>query len=160
VDFFLRFTLTMTTLIAVTVGLAFARPAWMEDMGMDFWNLAECEKLIHKEKELSNKLDNQRLQTLAINERKNQILQETIDGKRTLADAVRRIEEISGEEFMEEACRILEIEHSTQSGRFHNLIWYWIEKRMNDDPTIHRQVRVRLEMEFRQMNVKGKTVKV
>jgi hypothetical protein len=155
-----RIALMLTAMIALAIGLAYAQPAWMKEMGIDYWNLPELRALIHQHKELSTKLDEKRLIVLEVNEQKDVVVDKVIQRKMTLAEAVRRIQDVSGPEYLEEACRILEIDHSTREDRFQSLVRFWIEKRLSDDPATYRQVLIRLDMEMHRHGHKDKGVKI
>lgn len=157
---FLRITVTITAMIALVAGVAFARPAWMKDMGIDFWSLPELETLIQQQNRLSTNLDEKRLQLQEIYDQKDLVVEKLIERKMTLAEATRRIREVSGPEFLEESCEILELAHSTEEEGFQNLVLYWVEQRLLDNPGAYRQVRIRLEMEIQHGNQKGKSVKI
>jgi len=145
VELFLRFSVSVVLLIALAGGLAYAQPAWLADLGLDFWNLPALERALAHEHQRQEKLKQESEQLQEKAQRRSEVIQELVAERISLAEAAARIRDLCEPFYLEQALSALEIPGRTENERLCRLAIYWAGAILRDSPAQAARVQARLE---------------
>ena len=151
---FLRYTVTMTLLLAVAFGFALARPAWMEEAGLDYWNISHFRQKLAQQSKKSQALEELRSDLKKQIHRRREVMENLVNGKITLKIACRQITESMDRERLEAALISLNIQGNTQDELMEYLVIHWVKLRLKNEHEQAKQVFERLakQTEFVSLN--------
>ena len=108
-EVFVRFTLSLTVIAALTGGLVFWQPSWGESLGVDAWNLAKFRQIMRQEISRAEKLAEQAQRLREESRRKEEVVTELINDRITLPAAIDRVAELCGPTFVVEGIGLVGI---------------------------------------------------
>lgn len=147
---FIRTSLILVLLLGLTVGLVYAQPAWVAELGLDFWIIPEMEKKLSQETERSDALDIQQHKLSEVIARKAQILHELVSEKITLYQAAAEIQQLTPVEHLEMAATEMKLIGKSPEEQLFRIVISWAQKIQNGSPQEATSLGNRLEKEMEQ----------
>lgn len=145
-----RCCLCLALLVGLTVGLVYAQPAWIADLGLDFWSIPEMEKKLAQENQRRDDLEVQEKKLFGAITRKREILQDLVLEKMPLYQAAAEIQELTPPEYLAMAAMEMNLEDKSLEEQLFRVVISWAQKQQNGNPQETRALLNRLETELRQ----------
>jgi hypothetical protein len=136
---FFRFVLYVTVLVGGVVGVAYAQPAWLEDLGLDFWCLPELRQALVESQDRAEELDSTWEKMTEAHALKEETLNQLIAQKISLTEAAGQIMDASESLHLDLAIEVCQIKGENQD---------WTSKRLGTETVQAKLVRARLEEEL------------
>lgn len=147
-EVFIRFTLCVTILVGTFVGVGYSQPPWLADLGMDFWNLPDMQRTLAESCQLSDQLDQVRLEQAEYYKSKEDVLKRVIDAEMSLTAGADEILTLSDENTLRQGFESLNIEGKTQKERVCRMLILWAERNLEHRPdklaTVHTHLQEQL----------------
>jgi hypothetical protein len=134
--------------IAGMSGLSLAQAGWASDLGLDFWMLPEFSKTLSEQSGRAEELDEQIVRNQAEAKAKALIIQDLIDTKISLKEAITQTMHSSRPEFLELAMECLGIDPSNTEVAVGRLLICWVKCSAANQPQQVASLVTRLEKEL------------
>jgi hypothetical protein len=146
---FLRITGVFIVLVGLLAGVSLARPAWMEDMGMDFWNLPGVSKSLVQEQSRKSQLDQSAQRVSAEAQTKDTIVRDLIDERIDLTEAVNQLYHCATLNDIRDGIAGMELPGATEDERMARMLIFWVGEELREEPERAARVIRRLEGQLR-----------
>jgi len=148
VNYLLRLPLCAGVLGLLLGGVVYAQPAWLADLGLDFWMLSEYSRELERQHLRGTKLTRQLNYALERMLAKKRIVRDLIDGRSTLLEAAVRLRDLPypSENFRSEL-RKSEGGASDDENLCRHLL-SWVPDLLMDDPGFACSTLTRLQEEL------------
>lgn len=154
-EVFVRFTLFVTILTGTFIGIGYTQPAWLADLGLDFWNLPDMQKALAESSQLSEELDQIRAYRAESTRIKDDVVKRVINSELTLAAGADAILAQCDHQSLEQGFESLEIEGRSEKECVCKLLVIWAERQLESHPEKLATVRGQLTEQLTQILIES-----